>query len=297
MNRLRMLLGQVKRWLSLLREMQLPALVRLIQRLTQPPSGSPPAVVQHRPGAAVQSRSSFLWLPTRGAVLAALHRLRGSCRAIVELVPAVRRAAAALSGQLAHGFFVPFCLTATALVARIQARAVAVRHPVLRSMIANTSLRPHLLQPRIANTSCKFAAPCRGHSCMYCLSVPWRALQQRGMLSVHPLYVPNSRQLLVPGAGGSPPAGLRPRLQCAGRARAAVPHVHGGGGRGRRRPSGAAVRAVERLRADAAAHPIRCRRGVAWQGKQLDVTHLPTCSEAISKVQAQLVLEYIGTFV
>ncbi len=118
--------GQVKRWLSLLREMQLPALVRLIQRLTQPPTGSPPAAAKCRPGAAAQSGSSFLWLPTRGAVLAALHRLRGSCRAVVELVPAVRRAAAALSGQLAHGFFVPFCLTATALAARIQARAAFV---------------------------------------------------------------------------------------------------------------------------------------------------------------------------
>ncbi len=120
--------GQVKRWLSLLREMQLPALVRLIQRLTQPPSGSPsPAAAKHRPGPAAQSGSSFLWLPTRGAVLAALRRLRGSCRAVVELVPAVWRAAAALSGQLAHGFFVPFCLTATALLARIQARAASIQ--------------------------------------------------------------------------------------------------------------------------------------------------------------------------
>ena len=114
---------QVRRWVSLLREMQLPALVRLIQRLTQPPSGSPPnAREKHRPGSGTGASSSFLWLPTRGAVFAALHRLRGSCRAVVELIPAVRRAAAALSGQLAHGFFVPFCVTATAVIARIQAR-------------------------------------------------------------------------------------------------------------------------------------------------------------------------------
>ncbi len=114
------MLRQVQRWLRLLREMQLPALVRLIQRLTQPPTaaGPAPSAKSQRSQAA---GGSFLWLPTRGAVLAALHRLRGSCRAIVELVPAVRRAAAALSGQLAHGFFVPFCLTATAAVARIQA--------------------------------------------------------------------------------------------------------------------------------------------------------------------------------
>ena len=99
--------------------MQLPALVRLIQRLAQPPTGAgPPSSAKTLCGRA--AGGSFLWLPTRGAVLAALHRLRGSCRAIVELMPAVRRAAAALSGQLAHGFFVPFCLTATAAVARIQ---------------------------------------------------------------------------------------------------------------------------------------------------------------------------------
>ena len=111
---------QVKRWLSLLREMQLSALVRLVQRLTQPPPESPAAAPKYGPNTAADTHNSFMWLPTRGAVLAALHRLRGSCRAVVELVPAVRRAAAALSGQLAHGFFVPFCLTATALVARIQ---------------------------------------------------------------------------------------------------------------------------------------------------------------------------------
>ena len=106
--------------------MQLPALVRLVQRLLQPPSGSPPSTkAKSTSGAAADASCSFLWLPTRGAVLAALHRLRGSCRAVVELVPAVRRAAAAVSGQLAHGFFMPFCLTVTAVVARIQARCQA----------------------------------------------------------------------------------------------------------------------------------------------------------------------------
>ena len=128
--------------MSLLREMQLPALVRLIQRLLQPPSGSPPSTkAKHGPGATAVAGSTFLWLPTRGAVLAVLHRLRGSCRAVVELVPAVRRAAAALSGQLTHGFFVPFCLTITAVVARIQARC--------RALYAVAHLRARFHHPQV----------------------------------------------------------------------------------------------------------------------------------------------------
>ncbi len=51
-----------------------------------------------------------------------LRRLAAAGHVIAKLCLATRKAAAALSGQFAHSFFMPLCLTGLAILARIQAR-------------------------------------------------------------------------------------------------------------------------------------------------------------------------------
>ena len=114
----------MQRWLRIMRALRLPELLQLIHSLTQaPPLGVAPAVGAKARPTAPRAAHSTQWLPTRGAVLVSMVRLRGSCRAVAALIPALRKAAAALLGQLAHSFFMPFCLTAAAVLARIQVRS------------------------------------------------------------------------------------------------------------------------------------------------------------------------------
>ena len=111
----------VQCWLRIMQALRLPELLKLIHSLTQTPplstasaSGSKP--YRNKPHAS----DTTAWLTTHGAVFVVLTRFLGSCRAVAAIIPALRKAAAALLGQLAHSFFMPFCLTATAVLARVQ---------------------------------------------------------------------------------------------------------------------------------------------------------------------------------
>ena len=59
-------------------------------------------------------------LPSHGAAAALLRALQAACRLVEQLAPALHRASLQLLAQLAHSFFMPFCLTTTAALARIQ---------------------------------------------------------------------------------------------------------------------------------------------------------------------------------
>ncbi|KAK9845469.1 hypothetical protein WJX81_007310 [Elliptochloris bilobata] len=98
---------EVRRHLRLLRDLQLPGLLADLAALALPP-----------PAAAEQSRA-----PAGEAGALALRRLAAAGRLLAELCTAARRAAGALSGQLAHSFFMPLCLTGLAVLARVQALA------------------------------------------------------------------------------------------------------------------------------------------------------------------------------
>ena len=96
----------MRRHLRLLRDLQLPALLGDLAALAAP-----------APAAAALSRA-----PAGEAGALSLKRLAALGRLLGDLCGAVRGAAGALSGQLAHSFFMPLCLTGLAVLARVQAR-------------------------------------------------------------------------------------------------------------------------------------------------------------------------------
>ena len=55
-----------------------------------------------------------------------LRRLRAGCHLAEALVAAAHKAARQLSAQLAHSFFMPFCLTALAALARLKVGAACM---------------------------------------------------------------------------------------------------------------------------------------------------------------------------
>lgn len=61
-----------------------------------------------------------LQVPSRQAGILVLQRLLAGCRLAVQTIPAAHAAAAQLLAQLSMTYFMPFCLTALAMVARIQ---------------------------------------------------------------------------------------------------------------------------------------------------------------------------------
>ena len=107
----------MRRHLRLLRDLQLPALLGDLAALAAP-----------APAAAALSRA-----PAGEAGALSLKRLAALGRLVGGLCSAVRGAAGALSGQLAHSFFMPLCLTGLAMLARVQARQRTCPMPVTQA--------------------------------------------------------------------------------------------------------------------------------------------------------------------
>lgn len=61
-----------------------------------------------------------LQVPSQEAGILVLERLLANCRLAAQTVPAAHAAAAQLLAQLSMTYFMPFCVTALAMVARIQ---------------------------------------------------------------------------------------------------------------------------------------------------------------------------------
>jgi hypothetical protein len=59
-------------------------------------------------------------VPSHQSAVFVLLRLRAACACVQDLIPALHAASAQLIAQLALSFFMPFCLTALALLARIR---------------------------------------------------------------------------------------------------------------------------------------------------------------------------------
>jgi len=70
-------------------------------------------------------RANKLHVPAQQAGILVLQRLLAGCRLAVKTIPAAHAAAAQLLAQLSMTFFMPFCLTALAMVARIQVFTIA----------------------------------------------------------------------------------------------------------------------------------------------------------------------------
>ena len=68
----------------------------------------------------VSCSANKLQLPSQQAGILVLRRLLGGCRLATQVLPAVHSAAAQLLAQLSMTYFMPFCLTALSMVARIQ---------------------------------------------------------------------------------------------------------------------------------------------------------------------------------
>lgn len=65
------------------------------------------------------------WLPQQGLGLLALRRLRGGAQEAAHVAAAAAKAARDLGAMAAQGFFLPFCLTMTAALARVHVRPAA----------------------------------------------------------------------------------------------------------------------------------------------------------------------------
>ena len=59
-------------------------------------------------------------LPTHESCSLALCRLQAACHLVEQLVPAIHKASLQLLAQLAHSFFMPFCLACLGALARIR---------------------------------------------------------------------------------------------------------------------------------------------------------------------------------
>lgn len=100
----------MRRHLRLLRALQLPGLLSDLAALASAaPAADAPSAAHAR-------------APAGEAGALALRRLAAAACVAGALCGAARGAAAALSGQLAHSFFMPLCLTGLAVAARVQAR-------------------------------------------------------------------------------------------------------------------------------------------------------------------------------
>jgi len=68
----------------------------------------------------VACSANKLQVPSQQAGTLVLQRLLAGCRLAVQTLPAAHTAAAQLLGQLSMTYFMPFCLTALAMVSRVQ---------------------------------------------------------------------------------------------------------------------------------------------------------------------------------
>eukprot|EP00884_Botryococcus_braunii_P018163 jgi/Botrbrau1/502/Bobra.110_2s0132.1 len=119
-------LWEVARLLKLFGELRLPEVIGQLDKQC----GAPKTSFARRGLSFVPTRQARV--PSREAGLKLLVRLQGGGRLLQGLVPAIRKAAPLLGAQLEKGFFVPFCLTAFAILARLQVLAANLLLEVLR---------------------------------------------------------------------------------------------------------------------------------------------------------------------
>ena len=67
-------------------------------------------------------------MPSQQAGILVLQRLLAGCRLATQTLPAVHAAAAQLLAQLSMTYFMPFCLTALSMVARVQVLLLDADH-------------------------------------------------------------------------------------------------------------------------------------------------------------------------
>jgi len=96
-------------------------------------------------------RANKLHVPSQQAGILVLQRLSAGCRLAVKTIPAAHAAAAQLLAQLSMTYFMPFCLTALAMVARIQVSTTAVA-PCFHWLIFASDWKPRAPCHTIAHT-------------------------------------------------------------------------------------------------------------------------------------------------
>ncbi|GAB4821461.1 hypothetical protein N2152v2_008507 [Parachlorella kessleri] len=95
-------LAEVRRLLGLVKELQLPSLITDLLEFLQ------------------KARAEQRLLPTHESCTMALRRLQAACHLVEQLIPAIHKASLQLLAQLAHSFFMPFCLACLGALARIR---------------------------------------------------------------------------------------------------------------------------------------------------------------------------------
>ncbi|KAL0050812.1 hypothetical protein WJX82_007614 [Trebouxia sp. C0006] len=128
-------LTEVKRCMKLLLQLQLSDLVGDLNHLRSNAGVGMPATAS----LVMFGRANKLHVPSQQAGILVLQRLLAGCRLAVRAIPAAHAAAAQLLAQLSMTYFMPFCLTALAMVARIQ---VLVCQLLLDNIKAYNSLLP-----------------------------------------------------------------------------------------------------------------------------------------------------------
>ncbi|KAL0021447.1 hypothetical protein WJX79_000584 [Trebouxia sp. C0005] len=164
-------LSEVKQCMKLLQQLQLSDLVGDLNHLTSSAGVGVPASAS----LIMFGRANKLHVPAQQAGILVLQRLLAGCRLAVKTIPAAHAAAVQLLAQLSMTYFMPFCLTALAMVARIQ---VLVCQLLLDSIKAYNSLLPLVMvlpQQNLARTG---TYPDLPHmlSCSWAAGVPTLSL-------------------------------------------------------------------------------------------------------------------------
>lgn len=78
------------------------------------------ATESHRIELLCACSANKLQLPCQQAGMLVMQRILSACSLVVQMLPAVHAGAAQLLAQLGMTYFMPFCLSALAMLARIQ---------------------------------------------------------------------------------------------------------------------------------------------------------------------------------
>ncbi|KAK9829709.1 hypothetical protein WJX72_007460 [[Myrmecia] bisecta] len=117
-------LAEVRRLLRLLRSLQLSQLIGELHGLTRRAHGV--GLTHATASYPAYDRDLHMAVPSGQAAVLVLQRLLAACRIVEALLPAIHGAAGQLLAQLAMSYFMPFSLTATAMLARILATSAQV---------------------------------------------------------------------------------------------------------------------------------------------------------------------------
>ncbi len=135
--------------MRLLRDLQLSGLLGDLAALAQPQ----PALALAPSETLAQTCA-----PAGEAGAFVLRRLAAAGHVVAGLCLATRKAAAALSGQFAHSFFMPLCLTGLAILARIQARRLPLCARNAPLCYTGSPIFQSMLQPVQRPPSCWVSA-------------------------------------------------------------------------------------------------------------------------------------------